>query len=162
ECALWFCVHANSISMDEGVQAESMVANWPTTALRRGGAGSHGAEHVFVNMTADMFNMDNGTRFAVTHAAMEALRSFMAGITSGTVYADVGTIDSSSDWVEAMWNATDQLGPWIATLAASLTADIRRHGTLSGAGAGRYNGYATQLAPYVQDPGALGRCIPSP
>ncbi|KAK1755252.1 hypothetical protein QBC47DRAFT_423380 [Echria macrotheca] len=150
ECALWFCIQAYSISVNAGVQNESMVANWSTTALRRGGAGSHGAEHVFVNMTADTFNMDNGTRFAVTHEAMEALRGFMASITQGTVYADAGTIDSSSDWVEAMWNATDQLGPWIATLAAGLTADIRQHGTLSGAGAGRYNGYATQLMPYVK------------
>ncbi|KAK3341296.1 hypothetical protein B0T25DRAFT_465506, partial [Lasiosphaeria hispida] len=156
ECALWFCIQALSLNTTEGSQFENVVANWSTTALKRGGSGAHGTEHVFVNMSASKLNTDNGTRYAVTHEAITALRSFMTAITSGTVQADASALDYTSDWVEAMWNATaggmDSLDRWIATFAASMSTEIRRSGKLSSdSGSGkRYDGSAMQLAPFIR------------
>lgn len=150
ECSLSFCIQAYSITVNLGIQNESLVGSWSTTVLGRGAAGSHGAEHSFVDVPADELNVDPGSRYAVTHEALTALRSFMAGVTTGTVYADVSHIDYSSDWVEAMWNASDHLQNWVETFAATMTGEIRRHGTLSGSTERRYDGYATQLAPFIR------------
>lgn len=66
------------------------------------------------------------------------------------VHADSETVDYTSDWVEAMWNATENLDVWISALAASMTANIRQHGMLTGQGASqRYEGYATGLVPFT-------------
>jgi hypothetical protein len=97
ECALWFCIHGYSISVNGGIQNESLVGSWSTTTVGRSGTGSRGVEHVFVNIPANQLNVDNRTRYAVTHEALTALRSFMADTTVGSVYADVGNIDYSSD-----------------------------------------------------------------
>ncbi|KAK5663561.1 hypothetical protein OQA88_3992 [Cercophora sp. LCS_1] len=138
---------ALSISVDGGVQNETIIGNWSTTALSR---GSHGAEHVFVDIPFHQLNADNRTRYAVTHEAMTAMRGFMASTTSGTVHADSMTVDYTSDWVEAMWNATDSLDVWISALAASITTDIRQHGMLVGQGTSqRYDGDATELVPFT-------------
>ncbi|KAK0731355.1 hypothetical protein B0H67DRAFT_69886 [Lasiosphaeris hirsuta] len=157
ECALWFCIQALSLNTTEGTQSETVMANWSTTALKQGGSGAHGAEYVFVNIPSSQLNVDNGTRYAVTHEAITALRGFMTAITSGTVHADASALDYTSDWVEAMWNATtggmDSLDRWIATFAASMTTEIRRSGNPSSSNAGsgkRYDGSAMQLAPFIR------------
>ena len=150
ECALWFCIQSFSISVNGGSQTETVVGNWSTATMRRD-SSSHGAEHIFVDVPADQLNVDNSTRYTVTHEAMTALRLFMTGVTTGTVYADVSRIDYSSDWVMAMWNASSHLEDWIATFAESMTNEIRRHGTFGASGANRrYDGYATQLAPFIR------------
>ncbi len=152
ECALFFCIKSYSITVSGGSQNETVVGNWSTTALRRGGSGSHGAEYVFIDVPVAKLNVDNTTRYAVTHAAMMALRGFMERITSGTGHADLSSLDYTSDWVEAMWNATDNLPAWIVTFADSLTSDIRQTGKLSETSkAGRmYDGSAVKLAPFVR------------
>ncbi|KAK1834292.1 hypothetical protein QBC39DRAFT_379844 [Podospora conica] len=153
QCALWFCIQAYSIQVDEGVQNQIVVGNWSTTSLKHGSTGSHGAEYVFVDVPHLKLNVDNTTRYSITHEAMMALRVFMADITSGTVYADLASIRASSDWAEAMWNSSsDTTSDWITRLAGTLTNDIRQNGQLSGGvrGSARsYEGSATQLAPYL-------------
>ncbi|KAK3336707.1 hypothetical protein B0T19DRAFT_396425 [Cercophora scortea] len=149
ECALWFCIQSYIISVSEGVQNQTTAANWSTVALQHG-SGLRGSEYVFVDIPTQL-NVNNGTRYSVTYEAMSALRSFMAAVTSGTVYADFNTIDYSSDWVEAMWNATtDNLQDWITTFALSLTVKIRQNGKITPGSEGRYNGAAVQLAPFIK------------
>ncbi|KAK0657157.1 hypothetical protein B0T16DRAFT_53546 [Cercophora newfieldiana] len=151
ECALWFCIQSYSISVNGGIQNESLVGNWSTTTVRRSDSGSRGAEYAFVNIPGNQLNVENGSNYIVTHGAMTALRSFMFGITTGTVYADVSKIDYSSDWVEAMWNASNHLQDWIETFATSMTNEIRKHGTLLSSSQGaRYDGHATQLTPIIK------------
>ncbi|KAK3694910.1 hypothetical protein B0T22DRAFT_86826 [Podospora appendiculata] len=149
ECALWFCIQSYLISVSDGSQNQTTSGNWSTTALQHG-SGLRGSEYVFVDIPSQL-NVNNGTRYSVTYEAISALRSFMAGVTSGTVYADFSTIDYSSDWVEAMWNATtDSLQDWITGFALSMTVEIRQNGKTTGASDGRYNGAAIQLAPFIR------------
>ncbi|KAK0734200.1 hypothetical protein B0T26DRAFT_687642 [Lasiosphaeria miniovina] len=93
---------------------------------------------------------------------MAALRGFMAAVTSGTVSTDANTVESSSDWVEAMWSASTSgvgLADWIASFARSMTAEVRRNGrnAVSSTSANSsteskiktYEGSAVQLTPFV-------------
>ncbi|KAK4228529.1 hypothetical protein QBC38DRAFT_508850 [Podospora fimiseda] len=149
ECALWFCVQAHRVTVENGVQNDTIVANHSTATLSLTNS-AHGGEHAFVNIPK-LFNTDNSTRYAVTHEAMLALRNFMASITVGTVLTTLNTIDSSSDWVEAMSNATSwDLSQWIETFALSLTNEFRLHGSVSSTSSARYAGEATQLTPVVK------------
>ncbi|KAK3393681.1 hypothetical protein B0H63DRAFT_555011 [Podospora didyma] len=129
ECALWFCIQSYSISIKEGTQIEELAGNWSNVALNQG-SGSRNSEYVFVDIP-DELNVDNSTRYSVSYEAMTALRSFMTTITQGTVGTDFSSIDYSSDWVEAMWNATGgSLPDWINSFARSMTAEIRQNGKL--------------------------------
>ncbi|KAK4191790.1 hypothetical protein QBC35DRAFT_459828 [Podospora australis] len=150
ECALWFCLQAYQISMSNGGQHQNLVGNYSTTTMSLTNSARRG-EYRFVNIPDHQLNTLNTTRYAVTHEAMLALREFMASITSGTVTTTLNTLYSSSDWVEAMWNATTgDLSQWIQTFAASMTGEIRLHGSVSGTSAGRYDGNATQIMPVVK------------
>jgi hypothetical protein len=149
ECAMWFCINSYHISISDGSQNETLLANWSNTTTVYGSSESSGSEYVFVGMPQEM-NLDNETRYTVSHDAMTALRNFMTSITSGTVYADESTMQSSSDWVEAMHNATDSLADWISTFVQSMTVEIRQHGTVTGQGKKSYDGSALQLAPFMK------------
>ncbi|KAK3987012.1 hypothetical protein QBC44DRAFT_401223 [Cladorrhinum sp. PSN332] len=149
ECALWFCVQAHRISVNNGIQNNTIVGNHSTISLALTNS-AHGGEHVFVNIPTSL-NTDNTTRYAVTHEAMLALRSFMTSITEGTVMTTLNAIDSSSDWVEAMSNATSwDSSRWIETFASSLTNEFRLHGSVSSSSTKSYDGSATQLTPVVK------------
>ncbi|KAK0629998.1 hypothetical protein B0T17DRAFT_206942 [Bombardia bombarda] len=148
ECALWFCIQSYSVSVSDGKQNETVEGTWSTTTLQHG-SGIRGTEYVFVDVPEGL-NTDNGTRYSVTHEAMTALRGFMAGVTSGTVSADVNVVDYTSDWVEAMWNATNSLQDWISTFADCMTVEIRQNGKTSGQQTSKYNGSAVRLAPFIR------------
>ena len=89
-----------SLQLDE--RTSRLTPPRSTTSLKHGSTGSHGAEYVFVDVPYAKLNVDNTTRYSITHEAMTALRAFMAIITSGTVHADLASITASSDWAEAM------------------------------------------------------------
>ncbi|KAK4195837.1 hypothetical protein QBC40DRAFT_310375 [Triangularia verruculosa] len=149
ECALWFCLEGLKVSVEDGRQNQTRVANHSLTSLAMTNA-AHGSQHVFISIPSSL-NTVNTTKYAVTHEAMLALRNFMASITMGTVTTTLNTLDSSSDWVEAMWNATTgDLNQWITTFAASLTNEFRLHGTITGASTKQYDGAATQMTPVVK------------
>ncbi|KAM7224419.1 Protein of unknown function (DUF3176) domain containing protein [Rhypophila decipiens] len=150
ECALWFCVRAFDIKVEAGKQTQNTIADWSNATLQHVN-GFHGSEYVF-NKVPDKFNVDNTTRYSITNPAMIALRGFMADVTSGTLTADLSRLDYTSDWVEAMWNASDSSGEWIENFAHSLTVEIRHHGRTSNNGQNsiRYTGKAKQMAPIVK------------
>ncbi|KAM7193569.1 Protein of unknown function (DUF3176) domain containing protein [Naviculisporaceae sp. PSN 640] len=149
ECALWFCLRTYKISVAAGKQTQDIIGDWSNTTLRHGN-GFRGSEYIFTNIPKQL-NVVNTTRYSVTHEAMLALRTFMAGVTSGTLKAEVGGLYYSSDWVEAMWNASDSSAEWIKNLAHSLTVEIRHHGkTNSGQSSVRYNGAAMRMEPVIK------------
>ena len=151
ECALWFCIKGYHISVEGGTQSERLVGSWSDTMVIPAN-DEKSADYVFVDIPTEKLNVDNGTRYTITHEAMTALRYFMTSITTGTVNAGIKTLSSSSDWAEAMWNATDRLPDWISTLTESMTAEFREHGQISSSSdmSRRYNGYATQLSMFMK------------
>ena len=170
ECALWFCVQAYAISVREGKQTQSIAGNWSTVAVvherEEEEEGEGGSEYVFVNMPDDL-NVVNGTRYAVTRRAMAALRGLMADITAGALSVDANALGYSSDWVEAIWDATAASGisggsggisggggkglhDWIANFAQTMAAEIRRRGSAEAASQTVYRGSAVEMAPFIR------------
>jgi len=143
ECALWFCVQGINISFTNGQESQAVQGNYSKARLDYP-SSAHGTEWVFDDIPRSL-NAMGGSRYAVTQDAMTALRDFMNPLMRGTVSSDVSAIDYSSDWIEAMWNATYDLPTWISNLALSLTNEVR----LAGHGGGDYDGHATQLAPVI-------------
>lgn len=148
ECALWFCMHAYEISVTDGQTNESQVGNWSDTKLEYG-SSSHGTQYRFIDIPGS-FNVNNRTTYAVSQDAITVLRTFMAALTSGTVNINANVLDYSSDWIEAMWNATNDLNGWMSTFTLAMTNEVREQGTIRDLRAGNYNGYAMQLAPFIR------------
>ncbi|EGO51662.1 hypothetical protein NEUTE1DRAFT_89265 [Neurospora tetrasperma FGSC 2508] len=152
ECALWFCVQSFKLLVYDGTHNETIVGNWSTTERAHVVGGNlHGAGYSFIGLP-DYLNADNTTTYSVSNEAITALRSFMADITSGVVRADTNMLDYSSDWVEAMWNATNNLEAWMESFTRAMTAEFRINGRLSNGLGGTkvYAGSATQLAPFIR------------
>ncbi|KAK3354672.1 hypothetical protein B0H65DRAFT_504715 [Neurospora tetraspora] len=152
ECALWFCVQSFKLLVFDGTHNETIVGNWSTTELAHAGGGNlHGAGYSFIGLPEHL-NADNTTTYSVSNEAITALRTFMADITSGVVRADTNMLDYSSDWVEAMWNATNTLQAWMESFTQAMTAEFRVNGRLSNGLGGTkvYAGSATQLAPFIR------------
>ncbi|KAK3500819.1 hypothetical protein B0T13DRAFT_510882 [Neurospora crassa] len=136
----------------DGTHNETIVGNWSTTERAHVVGGNlHGAGYSFIGLP-DHLNADNTTTYSVSNEAITALRTFMAGITSGVVRASTNMLDYSSDWVEAMWNATNNLGAWMESFTRAMTAEFRINGRLSNGLGGTkvYAGSATQLAPFIR------------
>ncbi|KAK3950306.1 hypothetical protein QBC32DRAFT_372077 [Pseudoneurospora amorphoporcata] len=150
ECALWFCVQSFKLLVFDGTHNETKVGNWSTTELAHGG-NLHGAGYSFIGLPESM-NADHTTTYSVSNEAITALRTFMADITSGVVRADTNMLDYSSDWVEAMWNATNNLEAWMESFTEAMTAEFRINGRLSNGLGGTkvYAASATQLAPFIR------------
>jgi hypothetical protein len=148
ECAMWFCIHAYNISVTDGRQNQSQIGNWSMTRLDYV-SSSHGTEYLFIDIPDD-FNVVSGVRYAVTREAMAALRNFMSSLTFGTVTNDANMIDYSSDWIEAMWNATYDLPGWMMTFTQSMTKEVREQGATRDTRPGAYDGSAQQLAPFIK------------
>jgi hypothetical protein len=126
ECSLWFCIKAYQITVEDGKINQTQLEVWNYTRFESAN-NAHVDEYVFVGMP-DTMNIQRQSRYAVSHRALLTLRMFMNSVTEGIVEENSGTINYSSDWVEAMWNATSDVQAWIDKLCLSLTNEIRELG----------------------------------
>ncbi|PNY24902.1 Uncharacterized protein TCAP_05162 [Tolypocladium capitatum] len=147
ECALWFCLKTFDIFVTDGKSEQAVVAAWNKTQFEAA-TSAHSDEHVFVNMPKSM-GIQQNSRYSVSDRSLKALRDFIDSLTSGSFQYASGIINFSSDWVEAMWQATDDLGTWIDKLSLSLTNEIREHGTIRDPYKTEYEGSASKMANYV-------------
>lgn len=148
ECALWFCIHAYSISVRNGQQQQTLLGTWPETRLAYPNS-VHGSEYVFVNTTSAL-DIANDARYVVTTDALTALRNFMGPLFMGAVNDNAAAIDYSSDWIEAIWNATYDLPGWMSTFTKTLTNEVRQQGTISDQSAQSYDGHGTRMTPFIK------------
>ncbi|POR32856.1 Uncharacterized protein TPAR_06940 [Tolypocladium paradoxum] len=147
ECALWFCLKTLDISVTDGKSEQAVVATWNETQFEAA-TSAHSDEHVFVNMPKRM-GIQQNSRYSVSDSSVKALRSFIDSLTSGSFEYASDVINFSSDWVEAMWQATNDLDAWIDKLSLSLANEIREHGTIRDPYRTEYEGSASKMANYV-------------
>jgi hypothetical protein len=141
-------VHEYDLSVAEGQTKSSLLNTWSNARFEYG-SSTHGARYRFVDIPGS-FNAANGTAYAVTQDAIAVLREFAAGLTSGTVAISADALDYSSDWIEAMWNATADPDAWMDTFTLAMSKEIRQRGTIDPRSGMNYNGYATEMAPFVR------------
>ncbi|EQK98037.1 arginase family protein [Ophiocordyceps sinensis CO18] len=147
ECALWFCLKAYSVSVADGRARQTVVAVWDESRFEAA-TSAHSDEHVFVSVPQGM-NTQQMSRFSVSDRSLKALRSFIDSLTSGRFEHASDVINFSSDWIEAMWQATADLGTWMDKFSLSLTNEIREHGTIRDPYMTNYEGNASKMANYV-------------
>ncbi|KAI1638987.1 hypothetical protein F4809DRAFT_648931 [Biscogniauxia mediterranea] len=138
---------SSKIMVTNGVQNGSVLANWSKTdfALQ---SSAHFDEYVFVDIPSEL-HVNNQTRYSVSSESIGALRSFMATIMWGNASQIAGVVDYSSDWVQAMQNATIDLAGWMSRLSLSMTNDVRVSGTFDTTKMLDYSGTAYVLASHV-------------
>ena len=147
ECALWFCLKTFDVSIADGKSEQVVVATWNESQFEAA-TSAHSDEHVFVNMPKGM-RIQQKSRYSVSDRSVKALRGFIDTLTSGSFEYASDIVNFSSDWVEAMWQATDDLEVWIDKLSLSLTNEVREHGTIRDPYTTAYQGSASKMANYV-------------
>lgn len=109
---------------------------------------AHLKEHVFTDMPSNM-NIQERSRYSVSHRAVEAIRSFMDFLTEGSYEKSFEIVNFSSDWIEALWLAAPNLDAWISRLAQSLSNEFREHGSIRDTHQTSYEGHATKMVDFV-------------
>ncbi|KAI1489776.1 hypothetical protein F5X96DRAFT_679525 [Biscogniauxia mediterranea] len=140
--------YSTNFMVTNGVQNGSVLANWSKTdfALQ---SSAHFDEYVFVDIPPEL-HVNDQTRYSVSSESIGALRSFMATIMWGNASAIAGVVDYSSDWVQAMQNATIDLAGWMSRLSLSMTNDVRVSGIFDATKMLDYSGTAYILASHVE------------
>lgn len=128
ECALWFCLKSLNVSVTNGVQTSTVISSWSKTDFSTEN-GARSDELTFVDIPPDLY-VQPETRYSVPADSTRALKTFIDLTIAGNASGRADAIKHSSDWIEAVRNATPDLNSWIAQLALSITNEIRQTGTL--------------------------------
>lgn len=147
ECALWFCLQSYRVTVRNGIQNSVTIANWSKTEFSAQ-MGSHYNEFIFVDIPPAL-HADDRARYAIPIDSIEVLRTFTNSLMSGNASGIGGAVTYSSDWIEAMVDATSDIEGWIARLSLSMTNDIRQSGIVS-TNVSAYSGTAYVMAPHVR------------
>ncbi|OTA92363.1 hypothetical protein M434DRAFT_396458 [Hypoxylon sp. CO27-5] len=148
ECALWFCLQSFNVTVINGIMDSTSVATWSKAELSSE-INARFNEFTFVDIPPDLY-AKNQTRYIIPEDSIRALMSFMDSLMVGNASSTAGIISYSSDWVEAIHNATTNLDDWIARLALSMTNDIRQSGGQDTNIMFEYSGIAYIMAPHVR------------
>ncbi|KAH9903731.1 hypothetical protein F4778DRAFT_781115 [Xylariomycetidae sp. FL2044] len=147
-CGLWFCLQSYSVIVTNGIQNSTLLANWSKTGFD-GETNAHFDEYAFLDIPPEL-KANNQTRYSIPTDSIGALRSFMNALMLGNASEIGGVINYSSDWVQAMQNATSDLPGWMSRLTLSLTNDIRSSGTVDTSKMFDYSGTAYILASHIR------------
>ncbi|KAI0126392.1 hypothetical protein BJ170DRAFT_595995 [Xylariales sp. AK1849] len=152
QCALWFCLQSYNVTVVNGQQTTMVIGNWSKTEFEAS-TSAHNDEYHFIDVPSEM-NVDTSTRYSVPTESIGVLTSFMHSLTWGNSSNVDNRPDYSSDWIQAMQNASTDLTAWMSRLSLSMTKDIRTSGTPDPtnkyANQFQYAGSAYVQAPYVK------------
>jgi hypothetical protein len=117
ECALWFCVQAYNISIENSRQSQSLVKSWSTIADTEPFDGI--SNRTFIDIPAD-FNVSPNATFYVGGESVRAIKEALPQYLEGTVLNGDG-YQYSSNYIEALWNASSNMDALVSNLALSIT-----------------------------------------
>lgn len=146
-CTLWFCLQTFNVTVFDGRPSQALVSVWNETQFEAA-TSAHSDEHVFVNMPT-LMNLPERSRYSISARALRALRSFMDSLVGGYFERSPGLASYSSDWIEAMWQASSDLSSWIDKITLIMTNEVREHGIVRDPNGMDYKGSASKLADYV-------------
>ncbi|GJN79324.1 hypothetical protein PLIIFM63780_002837 [Purpureocillium lilacinum] len=146
-CTLWFCLQTFNVTVFDGRPSQALVSVWNETQFEAA-TSAHSDEHVFVNMPT-LMNLPERSRYSISARALRALRSFMDSLVGGYFERSPGLASYSSDWIEAMWQASSDLSSWIDKITLIMTNEVREHGIVRDPNGMDYEGSASKLADYV-------------
>ncbi|RDA87087.1 hypothetical protein CP532_0168 [Ophiocordyceps camponoti-leonardi (nom. inval.)] len=147
KCALWLCLKAYNISVTNGRSQQTLLTTWNMSQFEAA-TNAHADEHVFTNIPK-LLNTRQRSRYSVSDRSLKALRNFLGLLTNGNFENASNIINFSSDWIEALWQATADIDVWMETLCMSLTNELREHGTIRDPYEMSYDGVASTMTNYV-------------
>ncbi|KAF3019338.1 hypothetical protein E8E14_010235 [Neopestalotiopsis sp. 37M] len=151
QCSMWFCLNSYNVVVTTGQQNTTTVGTWSRTEFSAA-TSAHDDEYHFVDIPEDM-KANARTRYSVPLESIDVLGNFMASKMIGN-YSNIDNHpDYSSDWIQAMQNATSDMSAMMSRLTLSMTNDIRISGTLDPNNRGNmyeYVGAAYTQRPFVQ------------
>lgn len=128
ECALWYCLQAHKISVDEGKLTDSIVSTW-SKVNESGGEFIENRPIPFLQPPAELFNLDPNENYSIAQYQMPAVQLYVAKNASGGSVSRYSVMYSSdSDFADGMYSAFDNPVSWIDRFARSMTNDVRSLG----------------------------------
>lgn len=147
ECSLWVCMKGFNISITDGRVSQNTVSIWNESRFEAA-TGAHSDEYAFFNVP-DIMGIQPESRYSISARSLKTLRHFMDSVTYGSFEFAADVVNFSSDWIEAMWQATTDLDSWIERLSLSLTNELREHGASRERPLISYEGTASRMADYI-------------
>ena len=124
ECALWACVQAFETWQVNSNQTQIARYEWDKVDNSLTTDGRAFENITFVDLPNYM-NAPAGANFSFLGLAAYAMTTYFDTLFDGNITVNQGTQLSSSDVVQALWNATDDLDAWMKNVAGSLTNVVR-------------------------------------
>ncbi|MCJ1303952.1 hypothetical protein MMC08_006763 [Hypocenomyce scalaris] len=125
ECAMWMCIQAFATQMVDLNQTQPVVRNFSQVVNSTLPGGFSGNDNFsFVDLPIAM-NPRSGANYLVGIMASLAIEGYLEPIFNGTIFLNLESQTFSSDYIQAIWNASSDLDGWIKNLASSMTNVIR-------------------------------------
>jgi hypothetical protein len=145
ECALWMCIQGYQVTTVSSRQIQSTI--WTLSETENSTfTGDINANITFSALPADK-SLGVHANYTFLYRAYIGLTTFLSPLLTGNITFDTHDETSSSDWTQAIWEASPDLDQWINNLAVSMT-NVVRAGTP--ALEPTYNGTAYQLGVSVR------------
>lgn len=122
ECALWYCVQAYNISVNNNVLNQTIVDTWSTV---KGLNELSGPGSLTFTDIPEHFNVNPNSSFWVNDDSYLVAQSALSGAFAGKAVAGEGIVYSGT-WTEAIWHSWDDIGQLVANVATSMTNNIRQ------------------------------------
>ncbi|KPI43513.1 uncharacterized protein AB675_7182 [Cyphellophora attinorum] len=141
-CQIWMCVNVYETVVENGLQTQNTTATFsdvPNTVNR----GFSGAD----NWTFVLPDQWSHEKYNVSALGWAALSEQLGTMFTGTVLLNLEGYSISSDAVEAIWNGTTDMQPWMDKVTRSLSNAMRLDSTADDPA---FNGSAYQLSVVVR------------
>ena len=148
ECSLWWCINSYSVTDQAGQQQSTTNNTFSNITYTFEGGWSGGDQFYFDALPASM-NPTPGANYSVGIDATLVLQAVLAPLLNGNITLNLETQGFSSDFVQAIWNGTDNIDSWTKNLALSMTNYVRMANPVRHV---LYDGTAYQLGIKVQWP----------
>ena len=123
ECALWACMHA--VETWQVNSNQTQIARYIWDKVDNSSIGNNLFDNITFVDVPEYMNVPTGANFSFLGMAAYALNTYFDTLFDGNITVNQGTQLSSSDVVQALWNATTDLDTWMQNVASSLTNVVR-------------------------------------
>ncbi|KAL3417460.1 hypothetical protein PVAG01_11460 [Phlyctema vagabunda] len=127
QCALWFCIEAYDISVENGIQTQKTLNNWSTVAAVDSPTFNLTANRTFIDIP-DYMNTRPESNYMIGGVAIDALSNSLSKVFNGSVTAGMSSATygyGDNEFVQGIWNGTGDPQSWIKNVALSLTNNVR-------------------------------------
>ena len=142
ECALWMCIQTYEVKTLSSHQVQSVVHNFSGPLNNSISGGFSGRDnYTFPALPAEMHAKGN-VNYTVNMFAYDIFGIYLAPFFNGTIFLNLASQKPTNDYVQAIWNGTENLDGWIKNLALSMTNVVRTDVPMTDE---LYNGTGLQL-----------------